>query len=139
MLNKLKPFLLWGGLFMPFSLILSFIPYGEDVSLVWLNLVFWLVAVCLLCFPQDEKATTICNKFPNLSVCFLYSGWCPYFVLPLYLVNLLLHNISNGLLSMIVMLYVVYCAVLFCLSYGIATFVVAKSFFKRRMMREKSL
>lgn len=45
MLNKLKPFLLWGGLFMPFFLILSFIPYGEDVSLVWLNLVFWLVAV----------------------------------------------------------------------------------------------
>lgn len=111
----------------------------DGILSTMLRVLFVIFVVLFIIVPQDEKAATICNKFPNLSVYFLYSGWCPYFILPLYLVNLLLHNINNSLLSMIVMLYVVYCAVLFCLSYGIATFVIAKSFFKRRIMREKSL
>ena len=86
MLNKFKPFLLWGGLFLLVSFVLSFLPYVEDVSLIWLNIIFWVPVIGLFIFPQTGRVEQICKRFPNLSLYFLYAGWASYALLPLGLV-----------------------------------------------------
>lgn len=83
---KFKPFLLWGGVFLLISFVSGFVPYLQDVSLIWMSAFLGIGVLLLIVFPQTNKAERFCKQFPNLSSFFLYSGWVAYALLPVGLI-----------------------------------------------------